>query len=373
MQNQPNKKLNIVSFDVPYPPNYGGAIDVFYKIKNLAKLGVEIYLHTYEYGRGQQKELNKYCKEVYYYDRKISFKDSLSKLPFIVKSRNNYSLIERLQLNEYPILFEGLHTTFPLLEHAFPNRKVLVRAHNIEHDYYNGLKKSENQIFKKLYFSTEAKKLKKYQSVLDKVDFILTISPFEQSYFSKKFGSKAVYIPAFYSHYKRTQLNSKEKFTLWHGDLRVVDNVKAALFVINIFSKTKHKLVIASSFKNKSVCEQIEKYPNIIFENISSTEKFNKLISSAHIHTLITYQKTGIKLKLLNTLTNGKFIIANSKMIDDTGLESTCEIANNNLEFTNTIEKLLMLEFDQEIQQKRAELLEKFSPEYAAKTIINLL
>ena len=28
-------ELNIVSFDVPYPPDYGGVIDVFYKIKEL--------------------------------------------------------------------------------------------------------------------------------------------------------------------------------------------------------------------------------------------------------------------------------------------------------------------------------------------------
>ena len=29
------KNINIVSFDIPYPPNYGGIIDVFYKIKAL--------------------------------------------------------------------------------------------------------------------------------------------------------------------------------------------------------------------------------------------------------------------------------------------------------------------------------------------------
>ena len=37
------KKLHIVSFDVPFPPNYGGVIDVFYKLIELKKLGVEIH------------------------------------------------------------------------------------------------------------------------------------------------------------------------------------------------------------------------------------------------------------------------------------------------------------------------------------------
>jgi len=57
-----DKHLHIISFDVPYPTDYGGAIDVFYKIKALHKLGIKIHLQTYEYGRGQQDELLKYCE-----------------------------------------------------------------------------------------------------------------------------------------------------------------------------------------------------------------------------------------------------------------------------------------------------------------------
>ena len=55
------QRLHIVSFDVPFPPNYGGVVDVFYKIRALHKLGVKIHLHCFEYGRGEQKELDKYC------------------------------------------------------------------------------------------------------------------------------------------------------------------------------------------------------------------------------------------------------------------------------------------------------------------------
>jgi hypothetical protein len=53
------KKLHIVSFDVPFPANYGGVIDVFYKIKYLHEQGVEIYLHCFDYGRGQKEILKK--------------------------------------------------------------------------------------------------------------------------------------------------------------------------------------------------------------------------------------------------------------------------------------------------------------------------
>ena len=49
--------LHIVSFDVPWPANYGGVIDVFYKVKALADLGIRLHLHCFEYGRGEAPEL----------------------------------------------------------------------------------------------------------------------------------------------------------------------------------------------------------------------------------------------------------------------------------------------------------------------------
>ena len=36
---------------MPYPPNYGGVIDVFYKIKSLHAIGIKIILHCFKYGK----------------------------------------------------------------------------------------------------------------------------------------------------------------------------------------------------------------------------------------------------------------------------------------------------------------------------------
>ena len=36
----PDKHLHIVSFSIPYPANYGGVIDVFYKLVALHKAGI---------------------------------------------------------------------------------------------------------------------------------------------------------------------------------------------------------------------------------------------------------------------------------------------------------------------------------------------
>ena len=71
--------LNIVSFDVPFPANYGGVIDVYYKLLWLHKAGVKIHLHCFTYGRKPSKELEALCEKVYYYERKTGNKS----VPFI--------------------------------------------------------------------------------------------------------------------------------------------------------------------------------------------------------------------------------------------------------------------------------------------------
>ena len=42
------KHLHIISFDVPYPANYGGVIDVFYKLKALHAEGIKIHPQSAE-------------------------------------------------------------------------------------------------------------------------------------------------------------------------------------------------------------------------------------------------------------------------------------------------------------------------------------
>jgi len=41
------KHLHIISFDIPYPANYGGVIDVFYKLRALVSAGIKIHLHAF--------------------------------------------------------------------------------------------------------------------------------------------------------------------------------------------------------------------------------------------------------------------------------------------------------------------------------------
>lgn len=368
-----NRKLHIVSFDVPYPANYGGVIDVFYKLKALKQLGIDIVLHTYEYGRGQQSELEKYCSKIFYYQRNSFVRSYLSTDPFIVKSRANEELIDNLNSDESPILFEGLHTTLPIVTKRLKQQRTYVRTHNIEHRFYKGLAKSESNIFKRNFFKQEAEKLKRYERVLEEVDGVFSISPYEQQYFIKKYGDKCTYVPAFHNTkiYTKHKLNSKK--ILYHGNVLVSENVKAALFLIDTYKDSPYNLIIASSYTNKDLDKETGKHSNIEFKHLSNQEELYTLFEETHINALPTFQKTGIKLKLLNTLYQGKFIIANDFMVEDTGLETLCERANTKEEFLQKTKDLLQQGFDKEIIKERKEILEGFSTTSGAKKIVETI
>lgn len=368
------QQLHLISFDIPYPPVYGGIIDVYYKVRALHNLGVEVTLHCFEYGKKKQTHLEQFCKSVHYYKRNSYLKSLLSKdIPFIVKSRGNTNLVNQLQKDTHPILFEGLHTTHVLNISDFKDRKLFVRAHNIEHLFYKGLAKSERNVFKRNIFKAEAKKLKTYEAILNTVDGIFSISPLEQSYFKEKYGSKTHYIPAFHEAKELHHNKPKGKSVLYHGDLRVSDNVKAALFLIDVYKNSSFSFVIASSYKNKDVLAETNRYSNISFCDIPSQKELDHLFSNAHVNVLLTFQQTGIKLKLLNSLYKGRFIIANDLMIDNTGLELLCEKANTKSEFLAKTEKLFQQEFTEKDVEKRKELLLHFNPTTAAQKMVDCI
>ncbi|GGF62441.1 glycosyltransferase [Wenyingzhuangia marina] len=367
-----HKKIHIVSFDVPYPPNYGGVIDVFYKIKALHSIGVNIILHLFEYGRGEQEELKKYCEQVFYYKREVHKRALVSRLPFITKTRCNEQLEKRLLQDDFPILFEGLHTTELIYNNKLNDRFLLVRTHNIEHEYYRGLVKTEANFWKKSFFKLESLKLKKYQSVLKKTTYILSISPVEQDYFYRLYGSKTVYIPVF-TNMEFTEFLPEENFILWHGDLRVSDNVKSALQAIEVVKNTAYRLVIAASYKCDLIIKACELYENVTIDFLENENDLEVLLTKAKVNLLFTYQPTGIKLKLINTLVKSRIVLTNEMMVDGTGLEELCVIANSTEEIKHQLKELMNTLFTDEDRSKRKELLKSFDVKLNAQKIIDLL
>ena len=52
------------------------------------------------------------------------------------------------------------------------------------------------------------------------------------------------------------------------------------------------------------------------------------IISKAHIHVLPSFNNTGIKIKLLNALFNGRHCVVNDQMVAGTPLGILCHVVN---------------------------------------------
>jgi len=368
--------INIVSFDVPFPVNYGGVIDVFYKLKTFHEKGVKVHLHCFEYGRGIQPELDKYCETVTYYKRKKSILNSFSKLPFIVKSRVSNELKNNLLGNNYPILFEGLHTCYLLQDKDLKNRIKIYRESNIEHEYYGFLAKSERNLIKKIYLKKEAKKLKEFEEIVLHATHTFLVSKSDYHYFESKYPENSNhFIPSFHSGTEVNVKKGKGEFVLYHGNLSVSENYEAAIYLIrNIFSVLEIPFIIAGLNPPDFLEMEIKKHDHISLIKSPSEQKMKELIENAQINLLHTSQSTGLKLKLLNVLYNGGFCIVNSNMVKGTTLSSICEVEDNTTKMIVLIKELMDIEFPvSEIENRKKVLSENYSNEVNFGRIINVL
>src|SRR5690606_36272702 len=112
---------------------------------------------------GRSVELEALCASVHYYERHTGKHQLLNSLPYVVVGRRSEVLVERLRQDDHPILFEGLHSCYHLGDTRLLGRKRVVRAHNVEHDYYEALALAERGTFERTYFQQEARKLRKFE------------------------------------------------------------------------------------------------------------------------------------------------------------------------------------------------------------------
>ncbi|MBK9292426.1 MAG: glycosyltransferase family 1 protein [Bacteroidetes bacterium] len=374
MSSTSDNHLHVVSFDVPWPANYGGVIDVYYKIRSLHHKGIKVHLHAFEYGRGHQKELESVCASVSYYKRDLAKTNLFRNLPYIVCSRTSEELNQKLLADEHPILLEGLHTTMLLNDPRFASRKIAVRTHNIEHEYYRNLASAESQFLKKYYFANEARKLERYEKVLEKASGIVAISRKDAAYFGTKYPN-VHFIPAFHPHQQVNILTGKGDYVLYHGNLSVNENHSAVKYLLeNVFSDMDVPFVIAGLNPPRWLADRVASMPHVKLIANPDDATLAGIIRNAHIHLLITFQATGLKLKLINTLYNGRYCLVNDKMLSGSALDELCILSNGAESIKQQLKRLLRRDFTaKEIARREKKLAQLYHNGHNTDRLIDIL
>lgn len=347
------KHLHIVCLDVPWPPDYGGAVDMMNRIISFKKMDVAVHLHYFSYNeRGVPNELNRFCESIHVYERHTGRKGLSATLPYIVATRINETLVANLNKDNHPILLEGIHCTGILPQLDRTNRKIVVRMHNDEAVYYRELARSGPSLFKKLYYKRESKLLQKYSATLpdDCVYACISIEDVNRLK-AENILHQVRFLPAFPSY---QQVNGEEgmgSLCLFHGNLSVPENEEAALWLLRkVFTRIKKPFVIAGKKPSRKLEKMAHLCQHTCLVGDPSETELHDLVRKAHIHLLPCFNKemTGIRLKLLHALFEGRHCIVNEQMVRGTGLEGACHIASTAHAFASVIMQLYHQPFTKE-------------------------
>ncbi len=337
----PTKRLHIVAFDIPWPANYGGAIEVFYKIKALHDIGVQLVLHCFEYGgRTPNTELSQLCERVFYYPRSRTLLGQMSLTPFIIATRKHPELLKNLLADDAPILFEGLHTCGFLNHPSLKDRRKAVRVHNIEWEYYRDLAASATNFVERMYFHIEHLKLKRIEAkLLLSADVLFPLSSSDAARIDHP--NKHI-IPVFHPNdAPKTTLGSGQ-FILFHGRLSVADNQRVAIMLAEIANETGLPITIAGGgdIPNR-LLDLLHDAPSISFVHNPDQNQMHSLMHEAAVHVVWSFQSSGVKLKTINALLNGQHIVANSHALAGLDIELPCHRVETKAELSDLLKVLI--------------------------------
>ena len=364
------KHLHIISLDVPYPVNYGGVVDLFYKLPALQAQGVQIHLHCFTNGRSEQAELDKYCVRVDYYERNEGHKGISNTLPYIVSSRKNEQLLQNLLQDEYPIFMEGVHCTYLLTDDRFKNRKCFVRIHNVEYQYYHDLCTNTSSPIKKLYYWLESRLLKVYEKKIASKAIFWGVTEKDDGVYRNVLGCKNIeYLPLYLPDWKVSGMEGMGTYCLYHGDLGVDANEKAAIWLLEkVFSTLKIPFVIAGKNPSAKLDRLVHENGHTCLVTNPSEKEMQDMIAKAHINVIPSYTTTGIKIKLINALFNGRHCMVNEATVTGSGLASACHTGTTANAFCEIITQLYHQPFtSDEIKLRKHLLSGMFNNEANAK------
>ena len=349
--------LHIIAFDIPWPADYGGVIHIFHKVRLLAAAGVHIHLHCFRYGdRQPADELLRYCDEVRYYERRTGLPSFLSFTPYIIRSRKNRLLEQVLLRDRYPILCEGIHTCAILINKKLQRRRILFRPSNIEHEYYRALAAREKNLFKKFFFLTEAFKLKRWERHLEKASVILPVSDNDLAWFEKRFPAVPSRLIYSFTPYDEVEvLTGRGEYALFHGKLSVQDNAAVAAFLADeVAPHTSLSLVVAGMDPPAWLRKKIGAAKGITLVENPDDGEMGRLIREAQVQLMLTFQASGIKLKLLLSLFRGRYIVVNTPMLTSAGLEGCVEQADEGPAIAAVLERVKGRAWtDKEVEERK--------------------
>ena len=109
------------------------------------------------------------------------------------------------------------------------------------------------------------------------------------------------------------------------------------------------------------------------FISLKDHEQLEDLLQRAHINIFWSSNASGIKIKLLNALHNGRFCLVNKPVVQGSGLEDLCEVVDDEKSLVYKAIQLMDSEFSVEQFRYRKETLAPYDTRKNTKRLIEVL
>lgn len=322
-------KILIVAPDYPFPPNHGGRLDIWGRIKVFSHLNYRIDLVVTVKEKpnyNQLVEVNKYVDNIFFCKRKNRIIDMLSFRPLQLKSRVT---LESLQFrDEYDFVCLETQYVLPVLNNpTLRAKKYLLRLQNDEGIYFRELSKSSNDLWKKTYYFLESYKFRWLErKIVGSLTNIMFISKDEMDSYKRKYPDiNAVFLPPPITETCRKVCLMSRK-VLFVGSLFMINNQEAIKWYItnvhtNLHNIEGYELVIAGNSRGESLdwlYALISKENNI--KVYDSPTNLSNIYGESSVFINPMIHGAGVKLKTIEALMNGVPVVSTTVGNQGTGL-----------------------------------------------------
>lgn len=364
--------LHVISFAVPDPPVYGGAIDVWHRLKALRAEGVRLTVHAFVYERSRPSEaMESLAERTFYYPRASRAGMLVHGFPMSVRSRMHKGLLARLSADSLPILFEGTQTTG--WHERLAGRRLMLRAHNIESEYYQALAGTASPGIRWLY-QRESRALARYEDRLwPAMSAIFPISMSDAARLAG-LGREVAWLPPFHGNDSLDALPGRGGYLLYQGDLSLAVNQAALLELLALAPpRPDRPWRIAGRSGSPSFERRLALHSNLIRHADVSQEEMIRLIRDAQVVVLYSRHTSGMKLKLFPALWHARFIALSAFDRTGTPLDTACNVFEPDT-LNALLDNLWVRSFDPSESDRRQAVLAAFPDDRSgARQIIRYL
>jgi glycosyltransferase involved in cell wall biosynthesis len=347
-------RVLIVAHDFPFPPNYGGRVDMWSRIKLLHRMGVQVDVVASLKdlpSEQQAQEVQRYVRSLTLVKRDMGLMKLLSREPFSARSRRS---LRNIPLSESysAVILESEHVAAILQNPTLRADKRILRLHNDEAHYYRELSGSSRELWRKAFYRIEGFKFRSYSPrAMQQCDLFWFASDFERQEHCVKYpvsATKAFFVPLHVerSSMKRHKLSGHRVF--FAGKLGFANNSRGVEWYIDqvhprLADIDGYELMVAGNTEGESLDplrKAIAGHPNIsLYESPSELQPYYEM-ASVFINPV--FHGAGVKLKTIDAIRAGLPVVSTFSGIQGTPLLDGKHVlvADNPEAFAGSIRRL---------------------------------